>query len=68
MWLLYLFQGSNTFLRKDASAKQFEEATRKNWQKYENQVKAGEILSNEEKEKRREAYEALGKYVTKLTD
>ena len=51
-------------LGRDASAKQFEEATKKNRQKYENQVKAGEILSNEEKEKRREAFEALGSYVT----
>ena len=50
-------------IKKEAPVKQFEQAMKKNRQKYENQVKAGEILSNEEKEKRREAYNALTKCV-----
>ena len=50
-------------IKKEPAVTQFEEAMKKNKQKYENQVKAGEILSMEEKEKRREAYHALNKLV-----
>lgn len=46
---------------KKEAPDQYEEAMRKNKQKYENQVKAGEILSTEEKEKRRKAFKALDK-------